>query len=242
MATSQDTVHPDSALLRPPPLDESSRSSSTSSLDTNLVGHIEPTSPFRSLIFNAASKNDTAIECEDDVGPVVETPPDTTDGFETDFDDNRLPALPREHRRCSSPGLGGGEAKTTHLLVEPRRKSVAEGLTIPVELEKIKETGEIRHRYILKVDDELRELLAAGARERERSMRGKKGIRPGRGRFGDLIFTQRFTAFDRVNREGVKRFKGFFVLMWWVPCCLGFVSSFQLELTNGYSGSVFVSS
>ncbi|KAF8538970.1 MBOAT, membrane-bound O-acyltransferase family-domain-containing protein [Trichophaea hybrida] len=49
-------------------------------------------------------------------------------------------------------------------------------------------------------------------------MRGQKGVRPRRGRFGDLIFTQRFTAFDRVNQEGVKHFKGFFVLMWLGVC------------------------
>jgi hypothetical protein len=98
-----------------------------------------------------------------------------------------------------------------------RRKSMADGLL--VSLEKIpSEAGE--KRYVLKVDEEVRELLLAGAREREGSKDRDGSKRPRRGRFGDLVFTQKFTAFDRMNPErGKSQFHGFFVLIWLVIRC-----------------------
>ncbi|KAH0538472.1 hypothetical protein FGG08_004921 [Glutinoglossum americanum] len=74
-----------------------------------------------------------------------------------------------------------------------------------VKLEKTDETG----RYLLTSDDpELRELLAAITDHA--SGGGKK-----RAKFGDLIFTRRFTAFDRYNPTSTASpFHGFFTLFW----------------------------
>ena len=82
-----------------------------------------------------------------------------------------------------------------------RRQSLA------IRLEKTDQTG----RYQLTAEDpELRNLLKQGF---ERSKDG--GIKKKRSRFRDLVFTRRFTAFDRQNSESASSpFHGFFSLFW----------------------------
>jgi sterol O-acyltransferase len=83
---------------------------------------------------------------------------------------------------------------------------------IQIILEKTDKKG----RYILTADDpELREILKAGlereAQGRENEFAGKNG----RKRFRDLVFTRRFTTFDRQNPQNAEsRFHGFFTLFW----------------------------
>ncbi|KAA8910815.1 MBOAT, membrane-bound O-acyltransferase family-domain-containing protein [Sphaerosporella brunnea] len=196
-------------------LDASSRTSSASSSGSDLVGHLEPATRFRSIVFDATRTADLT----NGVDSALETPPHsrpvTPDDFDTEFDDNRLPACASHRpRRSSSPnfGGGGGEVKYSHEATQ-RRRSVADGLL--VSLEKIpSETGQKSRRYVLKVDDEVRELLLAGAREREGS-KHRDGTKVRQRRFGDLVFTQKFTAFDRMNPDrGKSQFHGFFILMW----------------------------
>lgn len=191
----------------PPPVPE--RSDSSSSSDSNLVGLIEPPVGFRSIIFKADPAEHAAVDDDPETPPYSRSV--SPDGFDTDFDDSRLPALSRVR---SAPGLGGEVRQKPE---DQKRRSIAVGEAIPVSLEKIPaEHGEKTRRYVLKVDDELRELLAAGARERERHGSARNGRpAPRRGRFSDLVFTQNFTAFDRRNPEsGRSPFHGFFVLMW----------------------------
>jgi len=84
--------------------------------------------------------------------------------------------------------------------------------SIQIILEKTDKKG----RYILTADDpELREILKAGlereAQGRENEVSGKNG----RKRFRDLVFTRRFTTFDRQNpRSAESPFHGFFTLFW----------------------------
>ncbi len=81
--------------------------------------------------------------------------------------------------------------------------------SIQIILEKTDKKG----RYILTADDpELREILSAGLeRERANEFSGKNGMK----RFRDLVFTRRFTTFDRQNPQNAEsRFHGFFTLFW----------------------------
>jgi hypothetical protein len=195
----------------PQRLDASSRTSSASSSGTELVGRLEPVTNFCTIAPNGTDgSNGTESAVENPPRSRTETP----DDFDTDFDDNLLPASSHRPRRVSSPGAGGGEAKAAHASVR-KRKSMVDGLV--VSLEKIpSESGRKSRRYMLKVDDEVRELLLAGARERQGSAHrdGSKG-RPRRGRFGDLVFARKSTTFDRTNSENRNnQFYGFFVLLW----------------------------
>jgi sterol O-acyltransferase len=80
--------------------------------------------------------------------------------------------------------------------------------SIQVIFEKTNKKG----RYILTADDpELREILKAG-------LQREKGIEPStksRTTFRDMVFTRRFTTFDRQNPLGADSpFRGFFTLFW----------------------------
>ena len=79
--------------------------------------------------------------------------------------------------------------------------------SIPIKLE---ETGE-RGRYLLKADEpEIREILRLGI---QREIEGQNKKR--RSRFGDLVFTRQFSAFDRQNPDtAASPFHGFFTLFW----------------------------
>jgi sterol O-acyltransferase len=94
---------------------------------------------------------------------------------------------------------GRSPEKTSEIKME-RRQSFS------VKLEKTDKTG----RYLLTSDDpELRELLAIVAERATGD--GKKG----RAKFSDLIFTRRFTVFDRQNpASATSPFHGFFTLFW----------------------------
>lgn len=82
-----------------------------------------------------------------------------------------------------------------------RRKSLA------IRLEKTDQAG--RYKLIAE-DPELRSLLKQGF---EMSKDG--GIKKKRSRFSDLVFTRRFTAFDRQNVASASSpFHGFFSLFW----------------------------
>ncbi|KAH8596388.1 MBOAT, membrane-bound O-acyltransferase family-domain-containing protein [Bisporella sp. PMI_857] len=78
---------------------------------------------------------------------------------------------------------------------------------IPITLNKSEEHG----KYILTADDEaLKEILKMGI-EREKDPAAAKR----RHKFRDLVFTRRFTAFDRQNAESADSpFHGFFTLFW----------------------------
>ncbi|KAH8685930.1 MBOAT, membrane-bound O-acyltransferase family-domain-containing protein [Tricladium varicosporioides] len=108
-------------------------------------------------------------------------------------------------RSTVSPGVKSfGSIKTPSTKSRPgpvRLKS------IPVTLNKLKEKG----RYILTADDDaLREILRAGM-EREKNPSSVKR----KSKFSDLVFTRRFTAFDRQNVESAASpFHGFFTLFW----------------------------
>ncbi|KAI9676503.1 MAG: acyl-CoA/sterol acyltransferase [Caeruleum heppii] len=82
-----------------------------------------------------------------------------------------------------------------------RRKS------IPIKLE---ETGS-KGRYLLTADDpEIREILRNGLLHDEATVSDRR--KPSR--FSDLVFTRRFTAFDRHNPSSSSPFHGFFTLFW----------------------------
>ncbi|TVY92455.1 Sterol O-acyltransferase [Lachnellula willkommii] len=87
------------------------------------------------------------------------------------------------------------------------RPAAARLKSIPITLNKLKEKG----RYILTADDDaLREILRVGI-EREKNPSAAKR----RSKFSDLVFTRRFTAFDRQNAESADSpFHGFFTLFW----------------------------
>lgn len=76
------------------------------------------------------------------------------------------------------------------------------GEPIDVDVKQIPRSGKL----VLRVDQELQRLLI-GAHEDGRK-REKK--------FGDLVFTPRFTAFDRAGDQPKSPFHGFFVLIWFV--------------------------
>lgn len=79
--------------------------------------------------------------------------------------------------------------------------------SITVKLEKIDKAG---HYKVNTEDSELRALLKQGF---ERSQDGE--IKKERSRFGDLVFTRQFTAFDRQNpASSTSIFHGFFSLFW----------------------------
>ncbi|KAH6674149.1 MBOAT, membrane-bound O-acyltransferase family-domain-containing protein [Halenospora varia] len=82
--------------------------------------------------------------------------------------------------------------------------------SIPVTLNKLKEKG----RYILTADDDaLREILRAGM-ERVKQEKNPSSAKR-KSKFSDLVFTRRFTAFDRQNVESAASpFHGFFTLFW----------------------------
>ncbi|KAH0613837.1 uncharacterized protein H6S33_005723 [Morchella sextelata] len=79
--------------------------------------------------------------------------------------------------------------------------------SIPVHLEKVKNGG--RGSYLLRMDDDLRKLLS-----QSRSAAGADGKKR-RAKFTDLVFTKRFTTFDRQNPEASgSPFHGFYILFW----------------------------
>jgi sterol O-acyltransferase len=80
--------------------------------------------------------------------------------------------------------------------------------SIQVILERTNKKG----RYILTADDpEIREILRSGIERESANMDSQKS----RMRFRDLVFTRRFTAFDRQNPVGAESpFHGFFTLFW----------------------------
>lgn len=73
---------------------------------------------------------------------------------------------------------------------------------IDVDVKQIPSTGKL----VLRVDEDLQRLLI-GAHEA-----GKKRKK----KFSDLVFTPRFTAFDRAGDQPKSPFHGFFVLIWFV--------------------------
>ncbi|KAI5776822.1 MBOAT, membrane-bound O-acyltransferase family-domain-containing protein [Geopyxis carbonaria] len=189
----------------PPPTaalsSRSSSSSSTGSTDSSysdLVGQISSTSPVFTDVFTAPPAA-TSSSASPDTPPISRTPsPD-------DFDDERLPARTltstssRSRSRSHAAVATGDDAPPT---ADPG---------IPVKLEKVPGG---KKKYVLRLDEDLRTLLEAQMAERKaNSGDDKKPTR--RRRFGDLVFTQRFSAFDRANPENAKSpYHGFFVLIW----------------------------
>ncbi|KAI9739050.1 MAG: acyl-CoA/sterol acyltransferase [Cirrosporium novae-zelandiae] len=91
--------------------------------------------------------------------------------------------------------------------LDTKRPEFQRRRSIPIKLEKTDKKG----RYLLIADDaELRDILKQGIE------RGENGnIKKRRSRFGDLVFTRQFTAFDRQNPSGVgSAFHGFYTLFW----------------------------
>lgn len=82
--------------------------------------------------------------------------------------------------------------------------------SIPIRLEKTEKKG----RYILTADDpEVRDIIKRGL-ERQRIAASAKE-NPQAPRIRDLVFTRRFTAFDRQNPTNAESpFLGFYVLFW----------------------------
>lgn len=89
-------------------------------------------------------------------------------------------------------------------------KNAARKQSIQVIFEKTNKKG----RYILTADDpELKDILKAGL-EKENGSSSIAGTKP-RTMFRDLVFTRRFTTFDRQNPRGADSpFHGFFTLFW----------------------------
>ena len=84
----------------------------------------------------------------------------------------------------------------------PRRRR-----SIPLKLQRTGSKG----KYILSADDpEIREILRRGVQRETEGQTKKK-----RSRFSDLVFTRRFTTFDRQNPNHASApFHGFFTLFW----------------------------
>ncbi|KAG0133999.1 MBOAT, membrane-bound O-acyltransferase family-domain-containing protein [Tuber indicum] len=113
----------------------------------------------------------------------------------SDFDDARLSANPTE-KPVVGLGVGGENGEREF------QEQVGRRASIPVRLEKIRG----KERYRLVMDDELGKLLVSGS-----VVRGKKRKK----KFSDLVFTKRFTAFDRRSPEAASSpFRGFYTVFW----------------------------
>lgn len=119
-------------------------------------------------------------------------------------------------------GKGGGYAAEANGKESPKSSVEYEGIkasgmtrrpnyprlkSIPITLNKMHEKG----RYTLTADDDaLREILKTGI-EREKNPTAARKKR----KFSDLVFTRRFTTFDRQNAASADSpFHGFFTLFW----------------------------
>ncbi|KAL7275800.1 Sterol O-acyltransferase 2 (Sterol-ester synthase 2) [Rhizina undulata] len=140
------------------------------------------------------------------------TPPiSPTSSEDVEFDDDRLPASSAT-RAANINGLGG--EKDEIIRNERAVENMVRGKTgeagIPVQLEKMGGKGR-RGRYILHLDEDLKRLLVAHAQ----NLNAKEGGKRRKGKFSDLVFTKRFTTFDRSNPDIAKsHFHGFFTLFW----------------------------
>jgi sterol O-acyltransferase len=90
----------------------------------------------------------------------------------------------------------------------PRMPDRQRRRSVQVILEETAKKG----RYILTADDpQIREILQASIEREAEEMNGRKPTK----RFRDLVFTKRFTTFDRQNPAGAgSPFHGFFTLFW----------------------------
>jgi sterol O-acyltransferase len=113
---------------------------------------------------------------------------------------------PTRRSRGGLDALGAGDQRSPPLsgAGSERRGSIS------VKLERTGTKG----RYLLRADDpEVREILRRGVERQLREQEGRKEI--WRTRFSDLVFTRRFTAFDRRDPEAAGSvFHGFFTLFW----------------------------
>ena len=122
-------------------------------------------------------------------------------------------------------GSRGGQVEVDltdsgHLLA--RRSS------IPIRLEKTEKQG----RYMLHADDpEVREIIRRGLERQEISSSSKTQ----RNRIRELVFTRRFTTFDRQNPSNTESpFHGFFTLFWLAMAFL----LVRVAVNNARSGSI----
>ncbi|KAI6712049.1 sterol O-acyltransferase 1 [Diplocarpon mali] len=207
-----------------PPSDTLSRSSSTEGA-TQLVGQLDSNGVANLAIDStysppSRSNSPRSMKVALDVTSKGDSSgPTTSDSSEEDYD-----AVKHELSAVMVGGKGGGfdeiekpleesgtgsTGNTIYEDIKPHSKSRPNPTslkTIPVTLNKLNEKG----RCILTADDQaLREILKSGI-EREKNPEKKR-----RKKFSDLVFTRRFTAFDRQNSTSADSpFHGFFVLFW----------------------------
>ncbi|TVY75987.1 Sterol O-acyltransferase [Lachnellula suecica] len=211
---------PPSASARPPSIN-TSRSTSLEKvpllvghLDDDGTAHLEPDTSF-SPTKTSGPPRSLKIALREAVDSGRSSSPGTA-SEEEDYD-----ALKHDPTAIVVGGKGGGFAVEANGKEDVAQKSFEEikassvkrrpGATrlksIPITLNKLQEKG----RYILTADDDaLKEILRIGM-EREKNPKAAKR----RGKFSDLVFTRRFTAFDRQNAESAdSAFHGFFTLFW----------------------------
>ena len=110
--------------------------------------------------------------------------------------------------RPAGPSLDGTDDGKNRRESVPESESRQRKSSIQIRLEKTDRKG----RYILTADDpEIKEILRKGIERQE----AEKADKNPRVRFRDLVFTRRFTTFDRQNPSSAESpFFGFFTLFW----------------------------
>lgn len=127
--------------------------------------------------------------------------PDSTDSKFESYD-SQTP-----HPDTIKEGSSGGQVEVD-IDEQTARRGLARRGSIPIRLERTDKKG----RYLLTADDpEIRDILTRGLQRRNEAESRKSST----SKLRELVFTRRFTAFDRQNPSNFESpFLGFYVLFW----------------------------
>lgn len=133
-----------------------------------------------------------------DADPMAASTPDSQSSVE-DYDEITQPVTSLVARRRPA------KASTAGARQKPERANTGQ---VPTPIH----TGDDTRAVIIRADDvEIRDVLRRGL-QRAQDPTGKSG---GRAKFSDLVFTRKFSAFDRQNEDAANSpFHGFFTLFW----------------------------